>query len=150
MFHAEEDANSNNPFPTTFHSSASDVKDATVIHLGAGQQVSNANIHLTTASPTRKLRITLEWSGHNRSLYNKPFLFRPAGALSDASYLADDSLEIELVTSAIYRIRAYAACRSSLMSLLETDSVVVDGADRSTSTVTLTFNSGGCPSEVRK
>jgi hypothetical protein len=126
VFHAEEDANSNNPFPTTFHSNASDVRDATVIHLGAGQRVSTANIHLTTASPTRKLRITLEWNGHNRSLYNKPLLFRPGGALSDASYLADDSLEIELVTSAIYSIRAYAGCRSSLMSLLETDSVDIN------------------------
>jgi hypothetical protein len=148
VFHAEEDANSNNPFPTTFHSNASDVKDATVIHLGAGQHVSNADIHLTTASPTRKLRIALEWNGHNRSLYNKPSVFTPAG--TDANYLADDSLEIELVTSAIYSIRASAGCRSSLMSSLQTDSVEVDGADRSISTVTLTFNSGGCPSEVRK
>jgi len=52
------------------------VTDATVIYVAAGQQVLDANVQLTAASPTRTLRIALDWNGHDRALYNKPPFFR--------------------------------------------------------------------------
>jgi len=146
---SEEDADARNPFPTTFHPRASDIANATVIRLGAGQRVPDANIFLPAASPTRKLRIVLEWKGHDSTVYRTPSLFGEVGRITDVTGLADDALEIDVVTSATYRIKAYAMCRLGTV-WLETNPVEVDGADASTSQVKLTFNGNGCSGDGRK
>ncbi|HTM27279.1 MAG TPA: carboxypeptidase-like regulatory domain-containing protein [Vicinamibacterales bacterium] len=55
--------NPDHPFPDTFYPSAPDIAGATVIHLGPGQQILNADIHLPTGRPTRTLEIVLNWNG---------------------------------------------------------------------------------------
>jgi hypothetical protein len=79
----------------------------------------NADIHLPSPVPTRKLRVVVDWNGHDRSLYNTPFLVRAdVGSLPDATYLDDYGIfDVDVVTSATYRSRrmrrAGASCSAN-------------------------------------
>jgi hypothetical protein len=138
-----------NPFPTTFYPRGSDVKGATVIHLGAGQQVLNADLFLPEAIPTRPLRVVLDWNGRNRSQYSVPGIHpAPPGHDFTVRPLAENTYEVDLLTNRTYRLQASAACRNNKpYSAFRTEYVTVEGANPLQQEVTLTFTIDECTSK---
>jgi len=51
------------PFHRTFYPHAAKVEDAQIIHLAAGQQITNADIHVGEAAALREITVRVAWSG---------------------------------------------------------------------------------------
>jgi hypothetical protein len=139
--------NPDHPFPDTFYPSAPDFTSATVLHLAPGQQIVNADIHLPPGRPTRRLEIVLNWNGIRvADTYGAFVTTTTSGGLgSYARKMADDTYTVNLLPDEIYRVRATASCKQAGVSASSTDTIVVDGSDKSMARVTLTFAPGGCP-----
>jgi hypothetical protein len=117
-----------------------------VIHLAPGQQIVNADIHLPPARPTRKLEVVLNWNGIRVADTEGTFITATTvdGLGPYARKMADDTYTVNLLSDAIYRIRATASCKQPGVIAATTDTIVVDGSDESMARVTLTFAPGGC------
>ena len=139
--------NPDHPFPDTYYPSAPDFASATVIHLAAGQQIVNADIHLPPGRPTRRLEVALNWNGirvaDTFSVFVTTTTAGGQGPL--ARKIADDTYTVNLLPDAIYRISATAFCKQPSVPAAKTDTIVVDGSDQTTARVTLTFAPGACP-----
>ncbi len=136
----------NAPFPRTFYPGGSDLHAAKVIHLGDGQELSNADIQLPeSAVPTRKLMVRLVWDGPKPDDYYAPQIMGQAtqGVSHDATKIADVSYALNLLLQAKYTIQGKAYCRIGT-GQVETGSITVDGSDTATTQVTLTFRKGEC------
>jgi hypothetical protein len=139
--------NPDHPFPDTFYPSAPDFASATVIHLAAGQQIENTDIHLPLGRPTRKLEVVLNWNGGRVTDTSITLVTATPGSgrESYAQKIADDTYTVNLLSDATYRISATAWCKQTGVPSLKTEMIVVDGADESVARITLTFQPSGCP-----
>jgi len=139
--------NPDHPFPDTFYPAAPDLASATVIHLGPGQQVMNADIHLPPGRPTRKLEVVLNWNGIRAAdTYGAYVTATRADSFGgpSARKTGDDTYAVNLLPDEKYRLHATASCKQPEVTAAATDTIVVDGSDQSVARVTLTFAPDGC------
>ena len=135
------------PFPPTFYPDAPDSQAATAIHLSDGQQMSDVEIHVKGAIPTRNITVRLHWNGRTPSDYYPPHVIVEAseGKPPHPFSPAPDTYALNLFLTARYTIHAQTFCRSGAKGAVDTPALTVDGADSSVSTVDLTFGKGQCP-----
>lgn len=150
VFNRMNQLNPDAPFPRTFYPDASNLNGAQIVHLGDGQQIGNADIHLRRAlMPIRKLTVRLLWDGLDSRNYYPPNIVVKASEgtppyphkLSEGSYL------LNLLRNSEYTLHAEAYCRTGTTAHGETSTITVEGRDTATSEATLTFRTGEC---VRK
>jgi hypothetical protein len=135
-----------NPFPPTFYRHASDARTATVIHLAAGQEILDADIHLPAAIPTRTIEVVLNWNGRRRADYQPPSIKAEPDETSSPYWrgIQPDRYAVTVRHDRTYRLYASAPCWSSVRGSATSDTVTISGTDESVSHVTLTFPPGSC------
>lgn len=131
------------PFPRSFYPGVSDVTRAGRIHVGPGEKVVGANIHLGAGKPTRLIKFRL---------------VAEAGKLPDIHYVdakGDDGFspsedeispgvyEMSLFTSVRYKVHAEGYC-SATHKKSQTVPIEVDGADSKQAEIELLFTGPGC------
>lgn len=150
----------NAPFPRTFYPGTPNVADAQPIDITKDGQVVSVKFKLGGEYPTRLLRVHLEWKD------GKPpgsvFVMAKAdhGDNPAANPVAGGIYEFRLLGSAHYTISAWeeldhAAVRMiargrancSIPARINSNSLLVNGADASASDVTLTFPGADCQSQ---
>jgi len=135
------------PFHRTFYPHAAKVEDGQIIHLAAGQQITNADIHVGEAAALREITVRVGWSG------KEPTGWVPVSIIAEGpgtrTWLAeprkDDpyTYRLALWQSVHYSIQATAQCRTSGTEA-KTNTVAVNGGDSSVSEITLTFDKDWC------
>lgn len=145
VFNRRNSASPDAPFPRTFYPGAASRESATVIHLSDGQQVSDADIHLQGAIPTRKITVRLHWNGQNPADFYPPqVLVTPTQGQGPFPFpLGPDTYSANLFLTVRYTVRAQAVCRLPGKGGINTQPVTIDGFDAAVSTIDLTF-SGQC------
>jgi hypothetical protein len=143
VYNARGQVTPDNPFPRSFYPGVSDVSQAGHIHVGPGEKVEGADIHLGKAKPTRLIKIRL---------------IAETGKLPDIHYVdakGDDGFspgedeispavyEISLFTDARYKVHAEGYC-SATNTESQTDSIEIDGGDYKLTEITLVFAGPGC------
>lgn len=142
----------NAPFPRTFYPGVTDLSDAKPIDMQQGQTV-KVKFELHNALPTRVLHVHLQWND------GKPpgsvFVMAKAdkGENPAAVVAGDGVYDFTLLQSAHYTISAWeeldpAAARGKqncmIPARIDSNSIVVDGADSATADVTLSFSGPAC------
>ena len=142
----------NAPFPRTFYPGTANADGAKPIDMKQGQVV-KVKFELQNPLPTRVLQVHLEWKD------GKPpgsvFVMAKAdkGENPAAIVAGDGVYDFTLLQSAHYTISAWqeldpAAARGKqncmIPARIDSNSIVVDGADTSTPDVTLTFSGPSC------
>lgn len=103
------------PYPRTFHPGVHDRESATVITLGAGEQVQGADIRLQRQFAPRHVRVRVEWAdgGAIRS-----FVYIVANGTSNPELESDASTDVKepvgdlkLVPNESYEVHAELTCR---------------------------------------
>jgi hypothetical protein len=142
----KEDPNA--PFPMTFYPQATNLESSQIIHLFGGQQVSNADIHVSDPLPTRPVTLRLVWGSERPQDYYPPQVIVKAsrGAEPFAIKNGPDAYTLKLLLNSQYTIHAEAICQQGTTGKVEGE-VNLDGSSQSVSEVTLKFDRGGC---VRK
>ncbi|MGH9734392.1 MAG: hypothetical protein ACRD8A_07375 [Candidatus Acidiferrales bacterium] len=147
----------NAPFPRTFYPGTPNVSDAQPIDITTDGQVAKVKFKLGDEYPTRVLRVHLEWKD------GKPpgsvFVMAKAdrGDNPAANPMAGGIYAFTLLGSAHYTVSAWeeldhAAARMiahgrancSIPARINSNSLLVNGSDASTSDVTLTFSGPDC------
>jgi len=146
VFNPENKELPDEPFPRTFYPAVADLVSSQIIHLAAGQQILNADIHVSHPLPTRQIIVRLAWDGRAPENFFRPYLSVKAsrGAAPSATPTGQDTYTLNLMRDAQYTIQAKANCRSPSAPTTETDAATVDGSDLSASIITLTFDKGEC------
>jgi hypothetical protein len=114
--------------------------------LAEGQQILNADIHVSNPLPTRQITLRLAWNGR------RPQDFYPPAVIVEASKgmkpfpfeNGRDNYTLNLLLSARYTIHAEAFCQIGTTGKAETGAVTIDGSNLSVSEVTLKFDMGEC------
>jgi len=135
------------PFRRTFYPNAARVEDTQIIHLAAGQQITNADIHVGEATALREITVRVQWSG------KEPTGWVPVSIIAEGpgtrTWLAEPKKDdpytytLALWQSVNYSIRATAQCRTR-GTAAKTNTVAVHGADSSVPEITLTFDRDWC------
>lgn len=137
------------PFGRTFFPGARDLKSATPIEVAEGKQV-QADIHVTGGLPSREITVRLIWNSGPppNGVYISA---RPDfGVRAYAPEVGPGLYLMTLLRNAHYKIYASQSCNTWDGQALRpageaaTATVVVDGADDSTSEITLTYIGDGC------
>jgi hypothetical protein len=149
----------NSPFPRTFYPGTENLRDAKRIEVKENQQLTNVNFTVSDAFPTRKLRVHLAWKD------GKPpgsVFIMAKGDKGDnpaAEKIDDGVYDFTLLEVAHYTISAWEELEPARAvtghgqrdcvtpARIDSDALFVDGADSSTSDITLTFASPPCSSE---
>ena len=118
-----------------------------ILHLGDGQHIGNADIHLREAlTPTHKLTVRLLWHGlDSRDYYPPNIVVKASSGVSPyPRKSADGSYLLNLLPHAEYTLHGEAYCQIGTPVHGETPTITVDGRDTATSEITLTFRTGKC------
>jgi hypothetical protein len=134
------------PFPTTFYPSATSVESSQVIHLADGQQLLDADIHVSDPLPTRQITVRLDWGGKQPRDYYPPQVFVSAtrGKNPFPQGKGPYAYTLNLLLGSRYAVHAEAICQMGTKGKAETGDATVDGSDLSVSEVTLKFATGEC------
>jgi hypothetical protein len=157
VFNNDNEVDPDSPFPRTFYPGTSSLATAQHIVLREGEQFVNADIHLRDGYPTQEVAVHVRWEGEKPS---DPIVFVEAkpshGDRPHAYEVAPDTYSLSLLKDARYTIHASQWCGSIQegnvfygAGSLETNTVIVDGADERVPEITLVFPASGCE-EVRK
>ena len=134
VFNMADKENPDEPFPITFFPSASSVESSQLIHLRDGQQVTEANIHVSNPLPSRQIIVRLNWAGKDRKDYYPPLIFVKASRGTDPlpEKITADAFKLNLLLDSLYNIHAEATCklpRPGKAAAIESSEVMVDGSN---------------------
>jgi len=147
----------NSPFPRTFYPGTESLGDAQVVQVKEGEQLKNVNFTVKDAFPTRRLRVRLVWKDGTPA--GSVFLMAKGdkGDNPSPEKVEDGVYDFILLQAAHYTISAWEELEPAhagagqgdcaLPARIESDALFVDGADSSTSEISLTFESLPCGSE---
>lgn len=133
------------PFPRTFYPDAPDLKSSQIIHLAEGQQILDADIHVSSLTGARPITLRIAWNVKRPQDFDAPNVIVEAskGMIPWAYPQGEDTYLLHLFPDARYTIHAEASCRSAA-GIAKSGSVTLDGSNTSVSEVTLTFDEGEC------
>jgi hypothetical protein len=147
----------NSPYPRTFYPGTEDLNEAKPIEVKEGDQLSKIDFAVKDPLPTRQLRVHLNWKDGMLPGSVTVMAKADQGDNPAAVKVSDGVFDFTLLQSAHYTISAWedldptragklrrgnAEC--SLPPRIDSDSLFIDGADPTTSEITLTFASPSC------
>ncbi len=148
VFNQDNNPDPDAPFPRTFYPGVRELRSAEQIRLREGEERLNADIHVSEGRPTRQLVVRLRWESGEQSYY-------PLGVVAEGTEgdhpspreVESGVYQLNLLRNARYTIYAWQVCRLQPddppgVDSLETQRVVVDGADDRPSEITLFFSRG--------
>ena len=148
VFNDSDRAEPESPFHRTFYPRAAKAEDAQIIHLAAGQQVTNADIHLGEAGGLREITVRIVWSGREPASWVPVSIVAEGYGTRTWPTKPDEdrpnTYALALWQGVQYTIQATAPCRTGGANEAKTNTVTVDGDDSSASVITLTFDKGWC------
>lgn len=146
VFNSENKEDPNTPFPMTFYPSASSLESSQPIHLSDGQQVLDADIHVSNPLPTRQITVRLDWRGRTPQDSWRPQLIAKSSRGMPPHLIESgrDTYTLNLLLTARYTMHIEALCIIGMPGKVETDEVTIDGSSLSPSEVTLAFDKGDC------
>jgi len=128
-----------NPFPPTFYPNSPDREHATVLHLGTGQQILDADIHLSRPLSTRELLIDARWNASpSPSCAIEVFVEGNGGRGPHVRRRTESTFAANLLLGRTYTVRARLFCTGATKPEAET-ALAVDGSDVTTPHITLTL-----------
>ena len=133
-------------YPITFYPNAPTAETARLIHVTDGQQVMNADIHVSDPLPSRKVTVRIDWNGRPRKDFWGPQVFVKSGR-GLAPYFVGSETDVDtlfLQPNERYTIHGEAQCQAYGTGELRTADITIEGSDVSMSDVTLKFETGGC------
>lgn len=146
VFNPRNDEDPDAPFPTTFYPRATNLESSQVIHLADGEQLVDADIHVSDPLPTRQITVSLAWGGRRPQDFFPPQLIVKAtrGKNPYPEETSRYTYTLNLLLSARYTLHGEAFCRMGTKGNAETGRVTVDGSNLSVSEVTMEFEAGEC------
>lgn len=147
VFNSADFVERDNPFHRMFYPHVTNVEDAQILHLVAGQQITNADIHVGQAAAVREITVRVAWSG------KEPTSWVPVDIIARGpgtrTWLAEPTKDhpytytMALWQSVDYSIQATAYCRNNGIEA-RTNTVAVEGGHASVREITLTFEKDWC------
>lgn len=147
VFNSADFVERDNPFHRMFYPHATNLEDAQILHLVAGQQITKADIHVGEAAAVREITVRVSWSG------KEPTSWVPVSIIAEApgtkTWLAEPTKDhpytftMALWQSVDYSIQATTECRTNRTEA-RTNTVAVEGGDASVREITLTFDKDWC------
>jgi hypothetical protein len=151
VFHNSNRPDPDIPYPRTFYPGSPDLKTALPITVEEGQQVLNADIHLSDGPETRTLVVRVHWNLNPTP--DDVFVFATGndGNQPIAKRLSPGVFQVILFRSARYTIVAKQDCGLRWEDNVgrpiggrETERIEVDGADAKTTELTLFLQDASC------
>lgn len=146
VFNPKNEEDPDAPYATTFFPQAASFETARLIHLSGGQQISNADIHVSDARPTRQVTVRLIWGDKpSQDFYSPQVIVKASRGVSP--YPVDggsNSYTLNLLLNSRYTIRAEAFCKAGTTGKAETNETSVEGRDITVKEVKLQFVVGEC------
>jgi hypothetical protein len=146
----------NSPFPRSFYPGTAEAGGAESIILKDGQQLSKVNIKLQEGFPTRQVRVYVKWQ-HGKPPGDVTIMAKAEQGNNPAARKVSDGLyEFTLLESDRYSIYGWEnllpqriASRGGntaciIPERIETPPVTIDGSDKSTKEITLSFANVEC------
>jgi hypothetical protein len=130
------------PYPRTFYPGTTDLNSAVPMAVGEGQQILDADIHVTPSEATRVIKIHVNWMNGPLPEHAKVHL---EGSNGDPIYPQagpDGVFQATIFRSGKYKIDAEQICDKGGERIA--GPVFVDGSDLQTTEVTLTLLNGSC------
>jgi hypothetical protein len=149
----------NSPFPRTFYPGTENLSDAQLIEVKESEELKGVTFTVKDAFPTRKLRVHLAWKDGKPPGSVFVMAKGDKGDNPSAEKVEDGVYDFTLLQAAHYTISAWeqldpvhavaghGGADCTVPARIDSDALFVDGADSSTSDVTLTFPSLPCGSE---
>jgi hypothetical protein len=151
VFHNSNRPDPDMPYPRTFYPGVPDLNSALPITLEEGQQILNADIHLSGGSNTRTIIVKVRWN--QSPTPNDVFVFATAsdGSQPFAKRVSPGVFEITIFRQARYSIVATQDCglrwegnTGKPIGGRETERIQLDGADIRTTEVNLSLQDPSC------
>jgi hypothetical protein len=151
VFHNSNRPDPDIPYPRTFFPSAPDFETALPITIAEGQQLLDADIHVSGGPPTRPLTVQVNWSENPTP--DDVFVHATAadGAQPLPTKLSSGVYQLTLFRGTRYTIFAQQDCglrwdgnTGTPVGARETERVEVDGSDDRTTKITLTMKDTTC------
>jgi hypothetical protein len=147
VFHNSNEPDPDIPYSRTFYPASPDLKSAIPIVIGEGEQVLNADIHVSGGRPTRKLVVRVRWNENPTP--DDVYLVVEASDHSRPlpEVLSPGVFRITLIRGVQYTISARQACGGNTSMPTgdrNTDPVAVDGSDDRTTGVSLSLQDEAC------
>jgi len=151
VFHNSNRPDPDMPYPRTFYPGVPDLNSALPITLEEGQQILNADIHLSGGSNTRTIIVKVLWN--QSPTPNDVFVFATAsdGSQPFAKRVSPGVFEITIFRQARYSIVATQDCglrwegnTGKPIGGRETERIQLDGADIRTTEVNLSLQDPSC------
>lgn len=140
------------PYPRTFYPAATSLESAGIIELREGDELLDANIHVTGAAPTRKLIVHVTSQGGKLPANFSVTAKADKGESPFPRKIALGTYEFTLIRATHYIIAGVQSCGhrwegniARPNKPLQTNVVVVDGSDDAISEITLLFPAASCP-----
>lgn len=158
VFHNSNRSDPNIPYSRTFYPGSPDLKSALAITIGEGQQVLNADIHVSGGAPTRSLIVRVQWT-------ETPV---PDDVYVNALASEGDQPLAKKVSPGVYQLKVFSGVRYTLFAsqdcglrwegntgtpigARETERAFVDGSDDRVLEIILSLKDGTCkPYRQRK
>lgn len=146
VFNRRNDASPDEPFARTFYPDAADIQGARTIHVSSGQQISDADIHVSGPIPTRQITVKVQWGNLDSGSYSQPMLIvdTSGGGKPYPYKIAPDTFSLNLFRTARYTIHGQTFCKNLQKGEVVTETATIDGQDPSVSAVSLTFAGHTC------
>jgi hypothetical protein len=131
------------PFPRTFYPGVSNLEKAGRIHVEEGGKVTSADIRVTGGKPTRSIKVRLVAEAGKLPNIHYVETQGEDGSRPGQTESSPDVYEISLFKDVRYKMHGEGYC-SATNKKSQTDPVEVDGADDTTSEITLIFRGAAC------
>jgi hypothetical protein len=151
VFHNSDRPDPDIPYSRTFYPSSPDFESALPIPVREGQQVIDADIHVSSGPPTRPLTVRVKWP--ESPTPEDVFVFAKAASGDEPhpTKLAPGVYQLRLFRGMRYTISAQQDCglhwdgnTGTPIGSRETERVEVDGSDDRTTQITLTLEDVTC------
>jgi hypothetical protein len=143
VYNNSDDVSTDTPFGRAFYPGVTDVAKAGRIHVEAGGQVTNADIHVAGGKPTRSITVRLV-----AEMGKLPDIHYVETHAEDGTLLTEEEpspgvYAISLFKDTRYKMHGEGYC-SATGKESQTDPIEVDGSDEMITEITLIFRGPGC------
>jgi hypothetical protein len=143
VYNNSDDVSTDTPFGRAFYPGVTDVAKAGRIHVEAGGQVTNADIHVAGGKPTRAITVRLV-----AEMGKLPDIHYVETHAEDGTLLTEEEpspgvYAISLFKDTRYKMHGEGYC-SATGKESQTDPIEVDGSDEMITEITLIFRGPGC------
>ncbi|HTS12941.1 MAG TPA: hypothetical protein VMH00_12545 [Candidatus Limnocylindrales bacterium] len=140
------------PFPRTFYPGVEDLTEAKPVEMKEGEELTKIDFSVKGEYATRELRVHLNWKDGKPPGIVTVMARADKGDNPAAQKIDDGAYSFTLIKAAHYTVSAWeqldptrgGPANCTLPPRIDSDSIVVDGADDAAKDITLTFASPTC------